>query len=81
MQRNNLGHLLGRIRDLESDLPEDGVQRVVTENTTLRHQVRQLAQEKAQLEERLRAARDNNRFLDKRIADLEAELLQRISAP
>jgi hypothetical protein len=77
LQRNNISQLLGRIRDLESDLPEDGVQRVVTENTTLKQQTRQLTQQKAQLEERLQAARDNNRFLDKRIADLETESLER----
>lgn len=81
LQRNNIGRLLGRVRDLEHDLPEDGVQRTVAENTTLKHQTRQLTQEKAQLEERLRAARDNNRFLDKRIAGLETDLLHRPDAP
>jgi hypothetical protein len=39
LQRNNIGQLLGKIRDLENDLPEDGVQRIVTENTTLKQQV------------------------------------------
>jgi hypothetical protein len=81
LQRNNIGRLLGRVRDLEHDLPEDGIQRTVTENTTLKHQTRQFTQEKAQLEERLRAARDNNRFLDKRIACLETDLLHRPDAP
>jgi chromosome segregation ATPase len=74
LQRNNIAHLLGKIRDLENDLPEDGIQRVVTENTTLKQQARQLTADKRRLEERLTGARDNNRFLDKRIADLEAEL-------
>jgi predicted nucleic acid-binding Zn-ribbon protein len=78
LQRDNIGQLLGKIRDLENDLPEDGVQRIVTANTTLKQQVRQLTQDKRRLEERLKGARDNNRFLDKRIADLEAELADRL---
>jgi hypothetical protein len=73
-QRNQVGQLLGHIRDLEHDLPPDGVQRVLTENHTLRAQLRQLAQDNRRLEERLAGARDNNRFLDRRIADLEARL-------
>lgn len=73
-QRGRIGELLGRIRDLEHDLPEDGIQRTITENHALRAQVRQLTQDNRRLEERLAGARDNNRFLDKRIADLEAEL-------
>ena len=73
-QRGRIAELLGRIRDLEHDLPEDGIQRTITENHALRAQVRQLTQDNRRLEERLAGARDNNRFLDKRIADLEAEL-------
>jgi hypothetical protein len=69
------GELLGRIRDLEHDLPEDGIQRTITENHSLRAQVRQLTQDSRRLEERLAGARDTNRFLDKRIADLEAGLV------
>jgi chromosome segregation ATPase len=73
-QRNQIGELLGRIRDLEYDLPADGVQRVLAENHDLRVQLRQIAQENRRLEERLAGARDNNRFLDKRVAGLEAQL-------
>jgi septal ring factor EnvC (AmiA/AmiB activator) len=62
-------------RDLENDLPEDGIARTITENHALQTQVRQLIQDNRRLEERLVGARDTNRFLDKRIADLEAELL------
>lgn len=62
------------MRDLEHDLPEDGVARTITENHALRAQVRQLTQDNRRLEERLAGARDTNRFLDKRIAELEAEL-------
>ncbi|WP_179957044.1 hypothetical protein [Amycolatopsis anabasis] len=45
LQRNTIGQLLGKIRDLEQDLPEDCVQRIVTENTTLKQKVRQLGQD------------------------------------
>jgi chromosome segregation ATPase len=74
-QRGRIGELLGRIRDLEHDLPEDGIARTITENHALRAQVRQLTQDSRRLEERLAGTRDTNRFLDKRIADLEAGLL------
>jgi hypothetical protein len=79
-QRTSIGHLLGKIRDLELDLPEDAVQRLVTENTTLKHELRQATQDRQRLEERLQAARENNRFLDKRIAGLEAELAEHLTA-
>jgi len=74
-QRGRIGELLGRIRDLENDLPEDGIARTIAENHALRAQVRQLTQDNRRLKERLAGACDTNRFLDKRIADLEAELL------
>jgi chromosome segregation ATPase len=79
-QRSSIGQLLGKIRDLELDLPEDAVQRLVTENTTLKHELRQATQDHQRLEERLQAARENNRFLDKRIAGLEAELAEHLTA-
>ncbi len=79
-QRTQIGELLGRIRDLEHDLPPDGVQRVLAENHDLRARLRQLAQDNRRLEERLAGARDNNRFLDKRIAGLEAQLAE-VQAP
>jgi TolA-binding protein len=75
-QRDQIAQLLGRVRDLELDLPNNAIQRVVTENTTLMQRVRQLAQDNQRLEDRLKGARDNNRFLDKRIADLETELAE-----
>lgn len=77
LQRGRIGELLGQIRDLEADLPADGVQQLLTETHTLKAQNRQLAQDNRRLEERLTGARDNNRFLDKRIASLEAELADR----
>jgi Family of unknown function (DUF6262) len=77
-QRTQIGELLGHVRDLQHDLPDDGVQRILTENHDLRAQLRQLTLDNRRLEERLAGARDNNRFLDKRIADLEAQLAQRL---
>jgi uncharacterized protein DUF6262 len=41
-QRTRIAELLGKIRDLEHDLPEGSLQRIVTENTSLKVQVRQL---------------------------------------
>ncbi|MFI6541178.1 hypothetical protein ACIBHY_52620 [Nonomuraea sp. NPDC050547] len=79
LQRTAIGGLLGKIRDLENDLPEDGVQRLVTDSTSLKQQVRQLTQQTHRLQERLTAARDNSRFLDNRIAGLEAQLADQIT--
>ncbi len=66
---------MGQIRDLEQTWSQDGLQRLTTENTTLRQRIRQLTDASATLEERLRAARSNNRFLDRRIAGLETQIL------
>jgi hypothetical protein len=74
-QRGRMGELLGRIRNVEHDLPEDGIARTIIENHHLRAQVRQLSQDNRRLEERLAGARDTDGFFDKRIAELEAELL------
>lgn len=76
-QRERIGILLGQIRDLQAEYTEDTVQRVLTENSNLKRRARELADENRSLSERLQAARSNNRFLDKRIADLEAHLLDR----
>jgi len=79
VQRHQISDLLGRVRDLEHDLPEDGVQRVLTENHALRAQARQLTQDNHRLGERLAGARDTSRFLDKRIAQLEAEIAEHMA--
>lgn len=73
-QRTRIGELLGRIRDLEAEWTQDAIQRVTTENTTLKQRVRQLTADNRTLDERLKAARSNLRFQDRRIADLEAHL-------
>jgi chromosome segregation ATPase len=71
-QRTRIGELLGQIRDLEMD--QDAVQRISTENATLKQRVRQLSADNRTLDERLKAARSNLRFHDRRIVDLEAQL-------
>jgi predicted nucleic acid-binding Zn-ribbon protein len=75
-QRDQIGKLLGHIRALETDLPADALERISAENRTLRQENRKLAAETQQLTERLKAARENNRFLDTRIARLEAEIAE-----
>lgn len=73
-QRQRIAVLMGQIRDLEKDWPQETAQRAATENTTLKQNVRQLTHDNQTLEERLQAARSNNRFADRRIAQLEAQL-------
>jgi len=73
-QRTRIGELLGRIRDLEAEWTQEAIQRVTTENTTLKQRVRQLTADNRNLDERLQAARSNLRFQDRRIADLETRL-------
>jgi chromosome segregation ATPase len=73
--RARTGELLGRIRDLELDLPADALQRLASDNTTLRDRLRQRESEIKTLTERLSAARANNRSQDGEIANLQAQLL------
>ena len=74
-RRERIGELLGQVRDLEADWTQDAIQRITTENTTLKQRVRQLTGDNRTLDERLKAARSNLRFQDRRVADLEAQLL------
>jgi chromosome segregation ATPase len=73
-QRTRISELLGQIRDLQAEWTEEAIQRITTENTTLKQRVRQLTTDNRTLEERLTAARSNLRFRDRRVADLEAKL-------
>jgi hypothetical protein len=75
-QRERIGQLLGQIRDTERELTDEAVQRITTENTTLKQRVRQLTADNRTLQERLEAARSNNRFADRRIAQLEAQVTE-----
>ncbi|MER5430268.1 hypothetical protein [Streptomyces sp. NPDC002588] len=80
-QRIRIGELMGQIRDLQAEWTEESIQRITTENTTLRQRVRQLAADNRTLDERLKAARSNLRFQDRRVADLEAQIAAPGSAP
>ncbi|WP_424860230.1 DUF6262 family protein [Streptomyces sp. MMS24-I29] len=73
-QRTRIGELLGQIRDLQAEWTQEAVQRITTENTTLKQRVRQLTTDNRTLDERLKAARSNLRFQDRRVADLEARI-------
>ncbi len=75
-QRNRIGELLGEIRDLQAEWTEEAIQRITTENTTLKQRVRQLTTDNRTLDERLKAARSNLRFQDRRVADLEARIAE-----
>lgn len=70
----HISELLGQIRDLEAEWTQEAVQRITTENTTLKQRVRQLTTDNRTLDERLKAARSNLRFQDRRVADLEAQI-------
>ncbi|MEV6012482.1 DUF6262 family protein [Streptomyces sp. NPDC051976] len=73
-QRARTGELLGQVRDLQAEWTEEAIQRITTENTTLKQRVRQLTADNRTLDERLKAARSNLRFQDRRVADLEARI-------
>ncbi|GAA3819083.1 hypothetical protein GCM10022403_060620 [Streptomyces coacervatus] len=75
--RQQIGELMGRLRDFDQMVPGESVQQLVTENTSLKRRLQQVTQEHRSLQERLEGARSNLRFADKRIADLEAQLLER----
>ncbi|GAB2991983.1 hypothetical protein GCM10023080_067200 [Streptomyces pseudoechinosporeus] len=75
-QRQRIGELMERLRDLDQTVPGESVQALVSENTSLKHRVQQLTREHRLLQERLEGSRSNLRFADKRIADLEAQLLE-----
>jgi predicted nucleic acid-binding Zn-ribbon protein len=55
--------------------------RITTANVTLQREVRALTAERGRLTKRLAAARDNARFADKRIAALEAQIAELLTAP
>jgi hypothetical protein len=73
-QRTRIGELLGQVRDLQAEWTEETIQRITTENTTLKQRVRQLTADNRTLDERLQAARSNLRFQDRRLAGLEAQI-------
>ncbi|MFC8406570.1 DUF6262 family protein [Streptomyces griseoincarnatus] len=76
VQRQRIGDLMGQIRDFDQMVPGESVQHLISENTSQKYQVHQLTQEHRKLQERLEGARSNLRFSDRRIAALEAQLLE-----
>jgi len=80
-QRQRIGALMGQARDAETAGTAATVQRLTSENTTLKQRLRQLAGENRTLQERLEAARSNVRFADRRIAQLEAQILDQPARP
>jgi hypothetical protein len=75
-QRDRIATLLGQIRDLETQWTAEQLQRITTDNANLKDRVRQLTNDNRTLNERLAAARSNSRFQDRRVSQLEAQLLQ-----
>jgi hypothetical protein len=55
----------GQIRDHESTWTQQAIQRITTENITLKQRGRQRATDKRTLDERVKAARSNVRFQDR----------------
>ncbi|MGW1617310.1 DUF6262 family protein [Streptomyces sp. NPDC002285] len=76
IQRQRIGELMGQLRDIDQMVPGESVQQLTTANTTLKRRLQQVTQEHRKLQERLEGARTNLRFADKRIADLEAQVLE-----
>lgn len=78
--RDRVGELMGQLDDLTTARVENDIQTVNSANTELKQRIRQLNANCRQLEDKLAPALTNNRFLDKRVAALEAELLERVPA-
>ncbi|MEU7336675.1 DUF6262 family protein [Streptomyces sp. NPDC007074] len=76
VQRQRIGELMGQLRDIDQMVPGESLQKLTTENTTLKRRLQQVTQEHRKLQERLEGARTNLRFADKRIADLELQILE-----
>ncbi|MER6718574.1 hypothetical protein [Streptomyces halstedii] len=76
VQRQRIGELMGQLRDIDGMVPGESVQHLTTQNTTLKRRLQQLTLEHRKLQERLEGARTNLRFFDKRIANLEVQLLE-----
>lgn len=67
---------MGQLRDVEQSAPADSAPALRTENASLKRRLDQMTREHRSLQERLEGARSNLRFAEKRIADLEAQLLE-----
>ncbi|MDW4906778.1 DUF6262 family protein [Streptomyces sp. ADMS] len=80
-QRERIAELLGQIAALQGEWTDADVVRITSANVALQREVRALTAERDRLTRRLAAARDNARFADKRIAALEAQLAEQVTAP
>jgi hypothetical protein len=75
-RRNRIAQLMGQIRDMETRWTDESISHITTEKPNLKQRLRQLTQDNRAIDERLQAARSNSRFQDRRIAQLEAHLLE-----
>ncbi|MFD9118836.1 DUF6262 family protein [Streptomyces bottropensis] len=80
-QREQIADLLGQIRDLQTEWSQEDITRIITDNGALKKQVRELTAQHKSLSGKLAAARENVRFADKRIADLEVQLTEQNQDP
>ncbi|WP_405750160.1 DUF6262 family protein [Streptomyces sp. NBC_00012] len=80
-QREQIAELIGQVRDLRSEWSQEDVARIITDNGNLKRRIRELTAEGKSLTGKLSAARENVRFADKRIADLEVQLTERTASP
>ncbi|WP_328778082.1 hypothetical protein OHT68_01400 [Streptomyces canus] len=60
---------------MQAEWTEGAIQQITKENT-LKQRVRQRTTDNRALHERLKAARSNLRFQDRRVADLEARIAE-----
>lgn len=74
-QREQIAELLGQIRELNTGWTEDDRVRMTSENLALKRTVRDQETQLRSVTDKLAAARENNRFADRRIADLEARVV------
>lgn len=73
-QHGVIADLMGRIRGIDdANYPAQLTQRIQTENATLKQHARPLEADNRALAHKLSAARENARFLDRRLADLEVQ--------
>lgn len=74
-QREQIAELLGQIRELDNGWTDDDRVRMTSENLALKRTVRDQETQLRSVADKLAAARENNRFADRRIADLEAKVV------
>jgi len=75
-QRHRIAELAGHLRDVQESDSGGSTTRLIAENSALQQQLRQLTHEHTSLRDRLDAARTTNRFLDRQLADVEAQLAE-----